>query len=149
MPPGATSREAYQSIARAGKPPTQLARILAFIRHAGVAVSRDQIEHAFSKDYRGPGIAPKKGAPSYCTGTWDGGLPIPLASVCGRVNSVLEDPELRDGLTRARPGDGRRDPAFIRVAYRAKGERGHEIEFVELIDPAPVQRTFAFPEVHA
>ena len=140
MPPGDTSRSAHRQHAIDGKATTQIQRILAFVRHAGNPVSRAQIAHAFSKDYGRAAWGERR------ITTWDDGPPIPLASVCGRVNSVLEDPDLRDGLTRARPDDGQRDPAFLRVAYRAPGELGHEVEFIEPIDPAPMQRTFAFLE---
>ena len=143
MPPGDTSRSAHRQHAIDGKATTQLARILAYVRHAGNPVSRAQIAHAFSKDYGRAAWGERR------LTTWDGGPVIPLASVCGRVNSVLEDPDLRDGLTRARPDDGQRDQAFLRVAYRAPGDRGHEVEFIGPIDPAPVQRTFAFLEVNA
>jgi len=152
MPPGDTSRSAHRQHALDGKATTQLARILAFVRHAGNPVSRAQIAHAFTswsgeiylgRDKQGNHIT---STVRRFSGAWDGGPPIPLASVCGRVNSVLEDPDLRDGLTRARPDDGQRDQAFLRVAYRAPGDRGHEVEFIEVIDPAPVQRTFAFLE---
>jgi len=150
MPPGDTSRSAHRQHAIDGKATTQLARILAFVRHAGNPVSRAQIAHAFSPTYWGwAKRSDQLDQPAKLVGTWDGASPIALASVCGRVNSVLEDPDLRDGLTRARPDDGQRDPAFLRVAYRAPGDRGHEVEFIEAIDPAPVQRTFAFLEVNA
>ena len=143
MPPGDTSRSAHRQHAIDGKATTQLARILAFVRHAGNPVSRAQIAHAFSLSYR---FAPDGRGSFQDRGTWDGRTMIPLASVCGRVNCVLEDPDLRDGLTRARPDNGQRDPAFLRVAYRAPGELGHEVEFIEPIDPAPVQRSFGFLE---
>ena len=111
-PAASTSREAYRDHAVSGRATTQRERILAFVRRAGQPVYRATIAHAFSFSYRN----------GMC---FDAGLDIPLASVCGRVNAMIEDKSLR---VLSEPA---RDPST-----------GHLVELLEAVWPAPKQRTF-------
>lgn len=56
--------------------------------------------------------------------TWDDGPEIPLASVCGRVKALIESGQVRVAMT----------DVDKRTSQR--------VEFVELVENAPVQRTF-------
>ena len=131
-----TSVDAYRETVLSGRACTQRERILAFVRWRGAGVSRGDIAIAFSDKYRTysetiPGIGY---APWLTMGTWDGGSPIPLASVCGRVNVLV-----RSGMLRELKGAGR-------------GPMGDPVNLVEAVMPEPRQRTFAdfarpiFPE---
>ncbi len=106
----------------AGKATTQRERILAYIR-SQPGVSREEIAHAFSVDYTWV-VGGAHGT------TWDGGPPIPLASVCGRVKVLLGN-------------KARGWPAFVAVVSHAENpDTGHDVELLEAVQPAPVQRTF-------
>jgi len=112
MPASSSSREAYMRHVIDGRALSQQARILGFVRWAANPVSRADIEHAFNA-WQGRG------------GTWDGGSTIRLASICGRVN-VLIDASL-----------------LVRLNMPKRDERtGHMVELLEAVEPAPVQRTF-------
>lgn len=123
-----TSRVAYREHAIAGKATTQRERILAFVRWAGrtIPVSRATIAHGFSPTYWGwMKRTDRLSLPAEPGGTWDGGPPIPLASVCGRVNALIADGSLR---VLSEPA---RDPST-----------GHLVELIEAVYPEPKQRTF-------
>lgn len=112
MPASSTSREAYSRHVIAGRASSQQARILSFVRWAGNAVSRADIEHAFNA-WLSPG------------GTWDGGARIPLGSICPRIHALIGA-----GLVRRLNMPGRNE------------RTGHMVQLLEGVEPAPVQRTF-------
>lgn len=114
-----TSQLGYEKATRTGKATSQLKQIVDSLANS-VPVTRRQI----------------------CELT---GLPINV--VTARVNVVLEDKTLRDGLTKPDKLTGRRDPAFIKVAYEEIDPgTGFEAEFLERIVPQPFQRRIVWPK---
>ena len=114
-----TSVDSYRRVVLDGKATSQRERILAFVRYMDRRISRAEIAHAFSLDW----YRDRKPFPT----TFDGGPPIPLASVCARVFVLVQS-----GLLRELKGAGR-------------GPQGDAVNLVEAVTPAPVQRTFRFP----
>ena len=113
-----TSRRAHHEHVLDGKATTELARILACIRDSAVELNRRQI--------------------SELTG-------IPINAVTGRVNSVLEDKDLRDGLMKADRETGKRKPALIRVAYELVDPVTHRsVEYLELLPHVKPPRAVHF-----
>jgi len=84
-PASPNSRNAYGAHVLSGRSCSQRERILALLRSSARPLSRKEIAHYF-------------GFPAQ-----DGGPEIPLASVCGRVNSMLPCPDKgKAGLLRVK-----------------------------------------------
>jgi len=108
-PPGSTSRDAYTKHVVKGKATTQRDRILRLLDEMAPLSRHEICRHFTATTFKN---------------TWDDGPEIPLASVCGRVNALIES-------------------AQVRVAMTDIDKRtGQRVELVELVENAPVQKTF-------
>lgn len=106
MPVTETSRRAYGDQIRTGRAATQTDRIIECLASHQVPLTRAAISKLTL---------------------------IPINAVTGRVAPILEDPDLRDGLTRPSP-NGARGPARIRVAYEdVDPQTGARAQYLELI----------------
>ena len=105
-----TQVDAYRETVLSGRATSQRERILAFVRWYGRPVSRQTICDGFQ---------------DFGMGSFDFGPPIPLASVCGRVNVLV-----KSGLLRELKGAG-------------KGPMGDPVNLVVAVEPEPVQKRFS------
>jgi hypothetical protein len=112
MPARNTSRRAYDRHVKAGRATRQEDRILALLRWSDRPLSRAEICRYFTAEP----LFPK---------TWDNGPVIPLASVCGRVDSLV-----KSGLVTVMP--------YREIDPRSK----HPVEVLMPIVPAPKQLSF-------
>jgi hypothetical protein len=122
-----TSSDAYREAVLSGRVQTQKGRILRFLLMQERPVSRAAVAQAFSLDYVARDAIGPQGWHTIGVSTVDGGPPIPLASVCGRVNVLVAS-----GMVRELKGAGR-------------GPMGDPVNLLEAVRPQPAQRGFVWP----